>query len=102
MNEESQIDEMRAALRGDRERAERARLRSAENVGALTETPAGDPCRSGKSRLQACFGRLFGRRGTAITRLSASGATVTADSTRRGCSNGSRREQRDEAERGRE
>ena len=42
MNEESQIDDMRAALRGDRERAEQARERSTENVRALIETPMGD------------------------------------------------------------
>ena len=40
MREESQIDEMRAAVRGDRERAEQARQRSSENVLALIEVPA--------------------------------------------------------------
>lgn len=39
MKEESQIDEMRAALRGDRERAEQSRQRSTENVLGLIETP---------------------------------------------------------------
>ena len=39
MKEESQIHDMRAALRGDRERAEQARRRSVENVRALYETP---------------------------------------------------------------
>lgn len=34
---ESQIEDMRAALRGDRERAEQARVRSLENVTVLTE-----------------------------------------------------------------
>ena len=37
MKEESQIDEMRAALQGERERAEQARQRSSENVRALLE-----------------------------------------------------------------
>lgn len=37
MKEESQIEDMRAAVRGDRERAEQARQRSFENVRALTE-----------------------------------------------------------------
>jgi hypothetical protein len=40
VKEESHIDDMRAAVRGDRERAERARRRSSENVRALIE-PAG-------------------------------------------------------------
>lgn len=47
MKEESQLEEMRAALRGDRERAEQARLRSQENVRALieptVESAVGDP-----------------------------------------------------------
>ena len=43
MKEESQIDDMRAAVRGDRERAEQARQRSYENVRVLTEPrPAED------------------------------------------------------------
>jgi hypothetical protein len=37
VREESQIEEMRAAVRGDRERAERARQRSQENVRTLIE-----------------------------------------------------------------
>ena len=40
MKEESQIDEMRAALRGDRERAEQSRQRSTENVLGLIEPRA--------------------------------------------------------------
>ena len=40
MKEESQIDEMRAALRGDRERAEQSRQRSTENVLGLIESRA--------------------------------------------------------------
>jgi hypothetical protein len=43
VKEESQIEEMRAALRGDRERAEDARRRSSENVLALLETPEAEP-----------------------------------------------------------
>ena len=39
MKEQSQIEEMRAALRGDRERAEQARKRSLENVRTLVERP---------------------------------------------------------------
>ena len=39
MKEVSQIDEMRAAVRGDRERAEQARQRSTENVRALLPEP---------------------------------------------------------------
>ena len=39
MREESQIEDMRAAVRGDRERAEQARQRSYENVRVLTEPP---------------------------------------------------------------
>ena len=57
MKEESQIHDMRAALRGDRERAEQARQRSVENVRALYETlqeepePEIEPRRSFLSRL---------------------------------------------------
>ena len=43
MKEESQIQDMRAALRGDRERAEQARQRSVENVRALYEAPKEEP-----------------------------------------------------------
>ena len=63
MKEESLAEDMRAALRGDRERAEQARQRSTENVLGLLdvsvrepEPPAPEP--EGKSRR---FGRLFGR-----------------------------------------
>jgi len=35
MREESHLEEMRAALRGERERAEQARQRSSENVRAV-------------------------------------------------------------------
>ena len=62
MKEESQIDEMRAALRGDRERAEQARQRSTENVLALIETPAQDvEPEPQPARQQSFLGRLFGR-----------------------------------------
>jgi len=37
VKEQSQIEEMRAAVRGDRERAEQARRRSLENVRTLVE-----------------------------------------------------------------
>ena len=37
MKEQSHLEEMRAAVRGDRERAEEARRRSTENVRALLE-----------------------------------------------------------------
>ena len=39
VHEQSQIDDMRAAVRGDRERAEQARQRSQENVRALLTEP---------------------------------------------------------------
>jgi hypothetical protein len=42
VKEESQIHDMRAALQGDRERAEQARQRSVENVRALYETAASE------------------------------------------------------------
>jgi outer membrane protein TolC len=66
VNEQSQIDDMRAAVRGDRERAEQARQRSQENVRALLNEsepelqpqlepePEPEPRRSFLSRL---FGR---------------------------------------------
>jgi hypothetical protein len=43
VHEQSQIDDMRAAVRGDRERAEQARQRSEENVRALLPDPAPEP-----------------------------------------------------------
>ena len=62
MKEESQIDEMRAALRGDRERAEQARQRSTENVLALIETPAEEVAPQPQPERQPGFlDRLFGR-----------------------------------------
>lgn len=62
MNDESQIDEMRAALRGERERAEQARRRSTENVRVLLEAPATETMREPHAgRLAGLFGRLFRR-----------------------------------------
>lgn len=62
MKEESQIDDMRAAIRGDRERAEQARQRSTENVRTLIEVPARDPDPEPEPEpAQSLFGRLFGR-----------------------------------------
>jgi hypothetical protein len=61
VHEESQIDEMRAALRGDRERAEEARRRSEENVLALLETPEQEPEPEPPAQRQGLFARLFGR-----------------------------------------
>jgi hypothetical protein len=43
VKEVSQIDEMRAAVRGDRERAEQARQRSTENVRAQLPEPEHEP-----------------------------------------------------------
>jgi hypothetical protein len=40
VKEESQIEDMRAALRGERERAEQARQRTAENVLDMVPRPA--------------------------------------------------------------
>ena len=61
MHEESQIDEMRAALRGDRERAEEARRRSTENVLALIDTPQQDPEPEPAPERRGLLTRLFGR-----------------------------------------
>lgn len=60
MKEESQIEDMRAALRGDRERAEQAR-QTLENVLALTETPDAAPEPEQPQR-QSVLGSLFRRR----------------------------------------
>jgi hypothetical protein len=40
VKEESHLEEMRAALRGERERADQAKQRSLENVRALVEPSA--------------------------------------------------------------
>lgn len=60
MREESQIEDMRAAIRGDRERAEQARQRSTENVRALIEPEAREP-EPRPEPAPSLFGRLFGR-----------------------------------------
>ena len=63
MKEESQIEEMRAAVRGDRERAEQARQRSTENVLALNrpaEEDVAEPLPKPEVR-RSLLGRLLGR-----------------------------------------
>jgi hypothetical protein len=60
VKEESQIHDMRAALQGDRERAERARQRSVENVRALYETPQEAPQPEPEPR-RSFLSRLLGR-----------------------------------------
>ena len=66
MREESHIDDMRAAIRGDRERAKQARQRSTENVHALIvspepdEAPASEP-EPDRGPRKGVLGRLFGR-----------------------------------------
>jgi len=64
VKEESQIDEMRAALRGDRERAEQSRQRSTENVLGLIEPRADEPVAEPQPEPEGRRGlldRLFGR-----------------------------------------
>ena len=62
MKEESQIEDMRAAVRGDRERAEQARQRSTENVRALIEVPQRDPEPETQHQpARGLLGRLFGQ-----------------------------------------
>ena len=63
MKEESQIHDMRAALQGDRERAEQARQRSTENVLALYATQQEEleePAPEAPVR-RSLLGRLLGR-----------------------------------------
>ena len=60
MKEESQLEDMRAAIRGDRERAEQARQRSTETVRTLIEVPVRDPDPEPEPP-QSLFGRLFNR-----------------------------------------
>ena len=60
MKEESQIHDMRAALQGDRERAEQARQRSVENVRALYETPQEERAPEPEPR-RPFLSRLLGR-----------------------------------------
>jgi ribose 5-phosphate isomerase RpiB len=62
VKEESQIDEMRAALRGDRERAEQARQRSSENVLGLIEPRADEaPAEQQPESRRGLLSRLLGR-----------------------------------------
>lgn len=64
MKEESQIEEMRAAVRGDRERAEQARQRSTENVLGLVDRPPPEavPAPEPEPEPRRGFlGRLLGR-----------------------------------------
>lgn len=60
MREESQLEEMRAALRGDRERAEQARQRSTENVRAVREPRQAEPLAPPPAR-RGLLARLRGR-----------------------------------------
>jgi hypothetical protein len=66
VHEQSQIDDMRAAIRGDRERAEQARQRSEENVRALLPDPAAEPAPEPEpsapepERRRGLLRRLFG------------------------------------------
>lgn len=64
MKEESLAQDMRAALRGDRERAEQARLRSSENVRVLIDPPEPSeprqPDAEGPAR-RGFLARLLGR-----------------------------------------
>ncbi len=62
MKEESHIDEMRAAVRGDRERAEQSRQRSSENVLGLIE-PRDDaaPAEQQPEPRRGLLSRLLGR-----------------------------------------
>jgi hypothetical protein len=60
VKEESQIHDMRAALQGDRERAEQARQRSVENVRALYETPRQESEPEPEPR-RSFLSRLLGR-----------------------------------------
>jgi len=61
VKEESQIEHMRAAIQGDRERAEQARQRSTENVRALIEPAVRETEPELEPPAQSLFGRLFGR-----------------------------------------
>ncbi len=66
VHDESQIEDMRAAVRGDRERAEQARQRSEENVRALLTEPDPEPAREPDPEpdpepRRSFLNRLFGR-----------------------------------------
>jgi hypothetical protein len=61
VKDQSHLEEMRAAVRGDRERAEQARQRSAENVHALIEPePEREPPAATARPQRSRFRRLFG------------------------------------------
>jgi hypothetical protein len=60
VKEESHLEDMRAALRGDRERAEQSRQRSAENVLELIERPLAQPVQEHPER-RSLLDRLLGR-----------------------------------------
>ena len=62
MKEESQIHEMRAALRGDLQRAEQSRQRSTENVLGLIEPRDEDVAPEQQPEHRRCLlSRLLGR-----------------------------------------
>jgi hypothetical protein len=63
VKEESQIHDMRAALQGDRERAEQARQRSTENVLALYASEPEEPEEAAPEApvRRSLLGRLLGR-----------------------------------------
>ena len=64
VKEQSQIDDMRAAIQGDRERAEQARQRSTENVRVLIEPAVAEPAPAPEPEpapAQSRFSRFFGR-----------------------------------------
>jgi hypothetical protein len=62
VKEESQIDEMRAAVRGDRERAEQSRQRSTENVLGLIEPRSDEVVAEPEPELRrGVLSRLLGR-----------------------------------------
>ena len=62
MKEESHIDEMRAAVRGDRERAEQSRQRSTENVLGLVGSPDDEAdAESPPEPRRGLLSRLLGR-----------------------------------------
>ena len=62
MKEESHIDEMRAAVRGDRERAEQARQRTSENVlGLIEHQPPERVAEPEPEPRRGLLSRLFGR-----------------------------------------
>jgi hypothetical protein len=63
VREESHLEEMRAAIRGDRERAEQARRRSTENVLAPLAVPEPEraPEQPPYEPKRGLLSRLFGR-----------------------------------------